>query len=572
MSENRTLEPLPDNAKEFMDWPWDRIEPHFQKLADTEVTQENIATWMSEWSRLTALIDERSSRIYVAITVDTGDAEAEAAHNRFLDEILPHAMTWDQKLKEQVLATGLTMPGMELQFRKLRTEAEIFCKENVPLVAQERKVSTEYDKITGSQTIEFDGEEKTLTQLAPVYQETDRGRREQAFRLAMGRGLQDREALNELYARLLKMRLQMAENAGFDNYIDFRWKAMLRFDYSPDDCRLFHDAIEEAVVPAAGRIYEKRRKALGVEKLRPWDLDVDELSRNALRPFSDTNVLIRKTADVFRRLHPTTAAYFRHMVDHDLLDLDNRKGKAPGGYCINFEVEGVPFIFMNATGVHRDVQTLLHESGHSFHTFQANKLPLLFQREVGMEFAEVASMSMELLAAPYLSGGDDPFYSREEAARARIQHLEKNILFWPYMAVVDGFQHWVYANPDESIDAKNCDAKWSQLWDRFMPGVDWTGFEDAKATGWHRKLHIFHIPFYYVEYGLAQLGAVQVWKHSLEDEEAAVRDYLAALELGGTADLPGLFSAAGARFAFDASVLRESVELMEKTIDELENV
>jgi oligoendopeptidase F len=258
------------------------------------------------------------------------------------------------------------------------------------------------------------------------------------------------------------------------------------------------------------------------------------------------------------------------MRAESLLDLDNRKGKAPGGYCAELAVERKPFIFMNAVGLHDDVQTLLHEAGHAFHVFEAARLPYHQQLEYGMEIAEVASMSMELLAAPHLTRDAGGYFSREEAARARVEHLEGIVLFWPYMAVVDGFQHWVYEHPDDARRPANCDATWDTLWQRFMPVVDWSGLEDQRRTGWQRKLHIFQLPFYYVEYGLAQLGAVQVWRNSLADPAHAVADYRRALAMGATATLPDLFAAAGARFAFDAGTLSEAVQLVERTIQELD--
>jgi oligoendopeptidase F len=268
---------------------------------------------------------------------------------------------------------------------------------------------------------------------------------------------------------------------------------------------------------------------------------------------------------------PELGAYFDIMRADALLDLDNRKHKAPGGYCDAFYVPRRPFIFMNAAGLHDDVTTLLHEAGHSFHVLETAHLPYYHQLAVGNEFAEVASISMELLAAPFLEADRGGFYSPADAARARAEHLETSLLFWPYMAIVDAFQHWVYAHPDDAADSAQCDAQWAALWQRFRPGVDWTGLEDVRDTGWHRKLHIHLAPFYYVEYGLAQLGAVQVWANAVHDQPAAVRAYRAALALGGTAPLPILFQTAGARFAFDAPTLRQAVDLMETTIARLDS-
>jgi oligoendopeptidase F len=297
---------------------------------------------------------------------------------------------------------------------------------------------------------------------------------------------------------------------------------------------------------------------------------VDPLGRPPLRPFKDVAELEARCAAIFNKVDPQLGKYFDLMRRQKLLDLDNRKGKAPGGYCTAFEVVHLPFIFMNAVGIHDDVQTLLHEGGHSFHVFETAALPYTQQLSVGMEFAEVASMGMELLSAPYLTTGQGGFYTEQEAARARIEHLEGNILFWPYMAVVDAFQHWVYENPQAAADPANCDAQWDAQWLRFMPGVDWTGLEQERMTGWQRKLHIFQVPFYYIEYGLASLGASQVWRNAIRDQAGAVAAYRKALALGGTVPLPVLYETAGARFAMDAGVLREAVQLAEVTIAELE--
>ncbi|MEO0077847.1 MAG: M3 family oligoendopeptidase, partial [candidate division WOR-3 bacterium] len=376
-----------------------------------------------------------------------------------------------------------------------------------------------------------------------------------------------RERINQLWQKYLKLRLELAANAGFGDYRSFRWHEMLRFDYSPENCREFHRAILDVVVPAAGRIYEQRRKQLGVDRLRPWDLDVDPLGRPALAPFKTQNEFRSGVHSMLARVDAEIGGQFKTMIDEGLLDLENRKNKAPGGYCTSFDAAGRPFIFMNAVGLHGDVMTLLHEAGHAVHSFATHRLPWFQQRQVGMEFAEVASMGMELLALPFLARDQGGFYTRADAQRAFHDTLERNIRFWPYMAVVDAFQHWVYENPTDAMNPDNCDQQWLGLWQRFMPGVDWTGLETDCATGWHRKLHIHMAPFYYVEYGLAQLGAAQVWANSLQDHAGAVQAYKRGLALGGTRSLFELYAAAGARFAFDAATLGSVVSLMQQKLE-----
>jgi oligoendopeptidase F len=334
----------------------------------------------------------------------------------------------------------------------------------------------------------------------------------------------------------------------------------------------FQNAIEQVVVPAASRLYERRRKRLGYDTLRPWDLSVDPSGRAPLKPYDSVSELEEKGSTIFHRVDPQLGGYYDTLRREGLLDLENRKGKGPGAYSTGFDSTKRPFVFMNAVAHYSDVRTLLHECGHAFHAFEAYKLPYYHQRATPMEFNEVASMAMELLAAPYLPESEGGFYSEADAARDRIQHLEKIVFFWPYMAVVDAFQHWIYENHVEASNPDNCDAKWAELWDRFMVGIDFNGLAPDKSNGWHRKRHIHRTPFYYVEYGLAQLGAVQVWKNALSDQAGAVAAYRRALALGGTVPLPDLYRAAGVKFAFDAATLGEAVDLIERTLDQLESV
>lgn len=568
----RLFTTLPTSAQAMVDWPWEKLEPYFAELQQRPLRADNVHDWLTDWTHLAELLSEVYARLYVATTVDTNDEQAEQRYKTFLDEILPRMEAAEQQLKVKLLDSGLQPEGFAIPLRNIRQAVELFREENLPLISEELKLSTEYDKIVGAQTIQWDGQEVTLPQLQPVYLEQDRGRRERAWRLAMERWLADRQAINELWQKLLDLRVRQARNAGFDDYRAYRWKQLLRFDYTPENCAEFHDAIEEVVVPAVERLYARRRERLGLESLRPWDLEVDPDGHPALKPFTQVSDLMEKTAAIFQRVDPQLGGYFATMRQEGLLDLENRKGKAPGGYCIDFGYVHRPFIFMNAVGIHDDVQTLLHEGGHAFHVFESADLPYIQQKNVTMEFAEVASMAMELLSAPYLEAKQGGFYSPAEAARARLEHLEGAIRFWPYMAVVDAFQHWAYTHAEQAADPANCDAEWDRLWGRFMRGVDWSGLEETRRTGWQRKLHIIQVPFYYVEYGLAQMGAFQVWRNARRDQAGAVAAYRRALSLGGTASLPELYAAAGARFAFDAATLKELVDLGEQTIYELEEV
>lgn len=559
---------LPTDASGVKHWSWPEFERYYLALLKRPLHEDVVGEFLKDWTRLDELLDETFARLHVAITVNTADAEAEKRYHAFLETIYPASEEAEQKLKIKLLDSGLAPDGFELPLRKMRTETEIFREENLPLLIQEHKLSNEYDKIVGAQTVEWEGREVTVVQLRPHYQNVDRTVREKAWRAATLRQLEDGEAINRLWGELLGVRRELAANAGFADYRSFRWRQMFRFDYSPEDCFRFHEAIEKVAVPAAVRICEKRKEKLGLASLRPWDMDVDVLGRPPLKPFREVGELKAGASRVFHRLDPVLGEYFDIMVREGLLDLENRKNKAPGGYCTEFAAVRRPFIFMNAVGLHNDVQTLLHESGHSFHAFERNDLPYIHQRQVGMEFSEVASMGMELLAMPYLSREEGGFYSTEDADRALVEHLESAVLFWPYMAIVDAFQHWIYENVRDAEDPSHCGAQWARLSERFMPWIDWSGLEDVLQTGWHRKLHIHVAPLYYVEYGLAQLGAAQIWRNARQDPRAALQAYRKALSLGGTVSLPELFSAAGARFAFDSDILGSVVGLMEQTVEE----
>jgi oligoendopeptidase F len=328
--------------------------------------------------------------------------------------------------------------------------------------------------------------------------------------------------------------------------------------------------VESAVLPAVERILERRRRRMGLDRLRPWDTEVDPEGRPALKPFEDIDTFIDRAASVFSHVAPEFRVYFQRMADAKLLDLDNRKGKAPGGYCQTLAFSKMPLIFMNAVGIDSDVTTLLHESGHAFHSFEASSLPMLFQRHPGSEMAEVASMSMELLAAPFIDEANGGYYSDEEARRSRTELLEGIVLFFPHCASVDAFQHWAYID-DEGRDAGARDAKWLELRRRFEgDAVDWSGLESERIARWYQQPHFYGAPFYYIEYGIAQLGALQVWRNSLNDRAESVRKYREALALGATRPMPELFKAAGARMIFDSDGMGELIELVEGELNKLD--
>lgn len=565
-----TTTAFPQTTEALTAWQWDDIQPHLQALQEQQLTAENVEAWLADWTAVHDHISELHSRLYVATTLDTADEVAEQRYHAFLDDILPKATAADNDLTRKFLDSGLEVEEFEIPRRNMATQVALFREENLPLLTEEQKLASVYNRLSGTITVEWEGEEKTLPQMALYLKSPDRETREKAWRLEMEGWLAQRDAINENWGKLMEIRRQQAQNAGFDDYRSYCWQRLLRFDYTPDDCKEFHAAIEEVVVPVVKQRREKRRHQMSLESLRPWDLDSDTQGRKPLHPFETVDELESRVETMFGQVDPELQAYFTRMRNENLLDLDSRKGKRTGGYCTSFDVTQQPFIFMNAAGTHLNVRTLLHEAGHSFHVFETTDIPYFQQQRVPMEFAEVASQAMELLASRYLGQEYGGFYDDGEAARARIEHLEMILGFWPYMAVVDAFQHWVYENHAAASDPAACDAQWGELWERFMPGVDWSELEEERVTGWHRKGHIHRRPFYYVEYGLAWLGAVQIWKNATENQPAALQAYRNALSLGGRVGLPELYAAAGGRFAFDHNTLAEAVGLIQATLDELE--
>ena len=472
---------MPATAQAALEWGWDQYAAHASALTQQTLTAANCTAWLADWTQLASLLDEVAARLVIASTVDTTDKAAEARYNAYLEAVQPQWLATQQTLRELLLQSGLQPAGMEIPLRNMRAEAALFRETNLPLLTEEKKLGVEYDQTIAAQTVQWEGSERTLSQLGPVYQDPDRTRRERAWRLAMERRLTDRQQLNSLWQKFLQVRTQLAANAGLATYRDYAWQDRLRFDYTPQDCSSFHDAIERVAVPAASRIYERRRQRLGLQTLRPWDLDVDVAQRPALRPFTDAAQLVSTSSAIFHRISPQLGEMFDTLDRERLLDLDNRKGKAPGGYCTSLPLARRTYIFMNSVGMHDDVQTLLHEAGHAFQDFhiaQNPRLPYAQQWNTPLEFCEVASMAMELLAAPQLAKTAGGFYNAADAARARTEHLEGIVLFWPYMAVVDAFQHWVYEHAAAAADSAQCDAQWARLWQRFMPGIDYSGMED----------------------------------------------------------------------------------------------
>ena len=563
---------LPTDKNSILALTWNDLEPYYKELESRPLHSGNVQDWLNDWSRLAETADEQYWRFNIATTVNTADPIVDGQFNKYIEEMQPLIKTAEQKLKDKLLASGLSPNGFETALRMMQAEADIFKEESLPLLAEEQKLVTEYSKIRGSMTVMWEGDERTFGEMVAMLYETDRSTRQRAWEAAQACLLAVRQPMNDLWEKLMPLRLKIAEQAGMSDYRAYTWKQRFRFDYSPEDCKSFHAAIEQVVVPAAKRVRERRRQRLGIDSLRPWDVNVDPHADTPIKPSQSNEDFLAKSLSVFQHVDPVLGGYFQTMIDEGLLDIESRKNKASGAYSLGLHAVHRPFIFMSNTNTTEDVQTILHEGGHAFHEFERAHVHFYQRGEIYLpaEFAEVASIGMEMLAAPYKTQEYGGFYTESEAARAMIELLETGIIFWPYMALVDAFQHWIYENPSEGSIASNCEEKWAELWDRFMIGIDYSGLEAQKKAYWHRQGHIFGAPFYYVEYGLAQLGAVQVWANARKDQRKAVADYRKALSLGATVPLPDLFTAAGAKFAFDAETLRQAVDLMEQVIGEME--
>ena len=558
---------LPDSPSAFARAKWDDVSPYFDELAAQPLNAGNMDAWLRAWSTLEELVTEAAARAMIAYTIDTGDTEKEADHLRFSTEVLPRVEERSVALARRLLESGHSTPTLETTLARFRTQIEIFRDENVPIFAELEEHSARYQRITGAITVEWDGVERPLPQLQPFLKSSDRNVRERAFRASSQPYIERRSELSRLFDQMYELRQRAAHNAGFANFRDYIFPAKFRFDYTPADCERFHDAVERTVAPAVERILESRRERLGLDVLRPWDLAVDPYRPKTLRPFATAAELVSTARRVFDGVDPALGSEFQTMIDEGLLDLESRKGKAPGGYCETLHFRGRPFIFMNAVGLVDDVNTLLHEAGHAFHAFAAHQQPLIWQRHPGSEAAELASMSMELLAAPHLTQPVG-YFTPEDALSARLEHLEDVLLSLVHIASVDAFQTWIYTS-GAGGDAAARDAEWVRLRTRFERGVDWSGLEQERVARWYRQLHIFLYPFYYIEYGIAQVGALQVWRNSLDNPGAAVARYRDALALGAVHSLPEIYRTAGARLTFDPRAIGELVQLVEREIGKI---
>lgn len=538
----------------------------FVQLIEREVVSSDaFERWILDCSELAAAMDQEGSILYIKMTCDTGHTQFAEDYKKFVQNVLPVIKPLSDHLNRKFLQLNqelrLDANRYRVFERNLHADVELFCSANVPLETDVQLLAQEYQSVCGAMTVFFDGKELTMPEMAVYQLQTDRNIREQAWRLSAQRRFQDATALEGLFDMMLGLRDTMARNAGFANFTDYQFQSYHRFDYGSEHCKRYHEAVRECVVPVWHKILEKRRAQMGLTSLRPWDLSVDPLGEPPLKPFSDVSNLILGTQKIFHAIDPLVGAAFGEMTAKGLLDLASRKGKAPGGYQNTLAEARQPFIFMNAVGVDADVRTLLHEGGHAFHALACSHEPLHAYRHPPMEFCEIASMSMELLGNRFL----DVFYTEKDVRRSVREHLEGIVHILAWVANVDAFQHWIYEHPDHTLQERS--AKWVELYTIFNgTETDWTCLEHYRETLWHRQLHIFEVPFYYIEYGIAQLGALQIWKNVKVDWSDALKKYKNALALGGSRTLPELFATAGIEFDFSEKTIAAVMKELEQEL------
>lgn len=558
---------LPEN---FRVTNWEGLEPYFKNLDEREINSvAELLQWLKDASELEAIISEDACWRQIKMTCDTENKELEEAFNFFMMEIQPKMQPWSDKLNKKLLAcpyvNKLDQKEYFTYLRNVKKNIELFREANIPIQAELNVLQQQYGVIAGKMTIEVNGQEYTLQQATKFLEDPDRKLREEVYRKISDRRLRDKKELDELFSSLLKKRHQVAINAGFKTYTDFRFAELGRFDYSKEDCYQFHEAVKLHVMPLVNQLYEAKRKKLGVDVLRPWDTEAEPHGIKPLHPFKNGEELTEKTITCFDELKPFFADCLRKMKTMGHLDLESRKGKAPGGYNCPLAESGAPFIFMNAAGQLDDVTTMVHEGGHAIHSFLTHELELNGFKEYPTEIAEIASMAMELFSMDHWQVF---FSSGEELRRAKEQQLERVITLFPWIATIDKFQHWVYQNPDHTETERN--NQWFAILEEFSsPVIDFTGLDEYRLYAWQRQLHLYEVPFYYIEYGIAQLGAIGLWQQYKQNPDAAITNYINALNLGGKQTLPELFKAAGLSFDFSPAYISRLMGFVKKEIDSL---
>jgi oligoendopeptidase F len=542
----------------------------YEKLEAKSISSaQELEHWLIERSELDAALSQAGSILYIRMTCKTDDPQIAGAYTKFIETIPPAIEPINDRLNHKYLDAQkqflLDAKRYQVYYRTVKTSIELFVDKNIPLQTKVSLLSQQYQTMCGAMTVTFEGKEHTLPQMGKYLLETDRSLRERAWRASAERRIKDKDKLEEIFEGMFELRNTIARNAGFSNFTDYQFKAYCRFDYTPEDCKKYHETVEKLIVPLNGRILNKRKEQMKLKSLRPWDTAVDALGEKPLTPFKDAQELIKATSIIFNKLDHDFGLQFQEMNNLGLLDLASRKGKAPGGYQNTLSEARKPFIFMNAVGIDDDVRTLLHESGHAFHALACADEPIVDYRHAPMEFCEVASMAMELIGGEHLN----EFYDPKDVRRSNREHLEGIIQTLAWVANIDAFQHWLYEHPKHSAAERR--EAWEELYEKFGGKfIDWSGLEEIKNYLWHRQLHIFEVPFYYIEYGIAQLGALQVWLNARRDPKKALADYKHGLSLGGSRPVGELYSAAGISFDFSEGIIKPLIEAVTEEWEKLD--
>ena len=550
---------------------WDDIKPYFDSLLSEEIDSlDQYKHWLKKNSELEAVLEEDMAWRYINMTIDTSNEEASKLYTVFVTEINPKmaepSNLLNKKLIDCPFKSELTDEADIIYLKKVQSSIDLFCEKNIPLQSKAQTLGQEYSSVIGAQLITYNGEEITSQQAAKYLKDPDRTIRKEVYDLLVDRKKQDHDKLENIFDELVSIRHEISVNAGFKNFRDYKFKSMNRFDYDVKDCLDFHSSIEEHIVPIYKKIQEEKLAKFGFDKFKPYDSSADPEGKKPLQPFETGEELLDKTITVFDKLDPYFSDCLSTMKEMGHLDLESKKGKAPGGYNYPLYEIGIPFIFMNAAGSARDVITMVHEGGHAVHSFLTKDLALTSYKSFPSEVAELASMSMELISMKYW----ETYYgSGDDLSRAKKEHLESILMVLPWIATIDAFQHWIYENPKHSRDERK--EKWLSLGKRFGTGLmDWSGYEDSRDYSWHKQLHLFEVPFYYIEYGFSQLGALGVWKNALKDEKGAVADYKSGLALGYTKDIKSIYEEAGVKFDFSSGYIKEISEMLVEQLDQFE--
>jgi oligoendopeptidase F len=549
---------------------WEALAPYFQLLVDMPINSKtDLEQWLKNMSELEAVVSEDACWRQIKMTCDTTDKSLEEAFTYFCMEIQPKLQPYADLLNKKLVncpyTKELDQSLYHTYLRSVHKSIDLFREENIPIQAELSVLQQQYGAIAGKMTVEVNGTEYTLQQAAKFLESPDRELRKEVYLKIQERRKQDETAMHDLYSSLIAKRHQIAINAGFDNYRDYKFKELGRFDYTKDDCFQFHEAVKLHVIPLVNDIYQHKKQQLGLDGLKPWDTEAEPAGTNPLKPFTDGNDLYEKSVKCFEELHPFFADCLRKMNELKHFDLESRKGKAPGGYNCPLAESGAPFIFMNAAGQMSDVTTMVHEGGHAVHSFLTHPLPLSAFKEYPMEIAEVASMAMELFSMNHWGA----FFDNEaDLKRAKLHQLERTITIFPWIAIIDQFQHWVYEHPQHSIEERT--AAWMHILNEFSTSaIDYEDLDQFRAIGWQRQLHLFEVPFYYIEYGIAQLGAIGLWMQYKQNPQVALQNYMNALSLGGTKTLPELYKAAGLEFNLTPAYIKQLMDFVKNEMDQL---